>query len=48
MSDHNSPNEVSVQPLNVRFTYFGAAPIGMLLYPLFTLLDLAGPQTAFG
>jgi cyclohexyl-isocyanide hydratase len=28
----------------------GAAPlqIGMLLYPGFTLLDLAGPQTAFG
>jgi cyclohexyl-isocyanide hydratase len=37
----NNPAEVS---------YTGCKPIsvGMLLYPGFTLLDLAGPQTAFG
>src|SRR5690606_4804433 len=35
---------------NVWDTPGEAAPIqvGMLLYPHFTLLDLAGPQTAFG
>src|SRR5262249_19814410 len=31
-------------------SYTGCKPlsVGMLLYPGFTLLDLAGPQTAFG
>jgi cyclohexyl-isocyanide hydratase len=39
MTDENSPGSDT-----------GSAPlqIGMLLYPGFTLLDLAGPQTAFG
>src|SRR4051812_1643366 len=38
---HTNPADVS---------HTGCAPlsIGMLLYPGFTLLDLAGPQTAFG
>jgi hypothetical protein len=42
MADHDSSDGWN--------TPDGAAPlnIGMLLYPGFTLLDLAGPQTAFG
>ncbi len=42
MADHKTPDGWD--------TPDGAAPltIGMLLYPGFTLLDLAGPQTAFG
>ena len=42
MADHDTPQGSS--------TPDGAAPlqIGMLLFPGFTLLDLAGPQTAFG
>jgi cyclohexyl-isocyanide hydratase len=40
MADHKNTDgwDVSAEPLQV----------GMLLYPGFTLLDLAGPQTAFG
>ena len=42
MADHDIPA--------VWDTPDGTRPleIGMLLYPHFTLLDLAGPQTAFG
>lgn len=40
MANHENPN---------RFDIPGAPlQVGMLLYPGFTLLDLAGPQTAFG
>ena len=40
MADHKNTDgwDTSAAPLQ----------IGMLLYPFFTLLDLAGPQTAFG
>lgn len=40
MANHENPNRFDLP----------AAPlqVGMLLYPGFTLLDLAGPQTAFG
>lgn len=35
-------------PADVSFTGCKPLSIGMVLYPGFTLLDLAGPQTAFG
>ena len=40
MSDKN--------PADLSSTGYKALSIGMVLYPGFTLLDLAGPQTAFG
>jgi cyclohexyl-isocyanide hydratase len=36
------------KPANLSLTGCPPLSIGMLLYPGFTLLDLAGPQTAFG
>ena len=35
-------------PSDVSYTGCKPLSVGMLLYPGFTLLDLAGPQTAFG
>jgi cyclohexyl-isocyanide hydratase len=35
-------------PADLSFTGCKSLSIGMVLYPGFTLLDLAGPQTAFG
>lgn len=48
MSSHNAAN--GTQPGTPTSAPLTPAPltIGMLLYPGFTLLDLAGPQTAFG
>ena len=48
MSDHNSPDEISSTPSTSAPPTAPPLSIGMLLYPGFTLLDLAGPQTAFG
>ena len=48
MSDHNSPNEISSNTSPSDSPTAAPLSIGMLLYPGFTLLDLAGPQTAFG
>jgi cyclohexyl-isocyanide hydratase len=36
------------KPADLSFTGCKSLSIGMVLYPGFTLLDLAGPQTAFG